>query len=92
MVFALLNSFWQCQKTDEKIGSKKVFHGGLLTEGVGLQQFGQCPYGNKTFEKGASLQKSFNTEYTITKSDNQTLAMVILSQSFHPKTFKFVSR
>ena len=49
MVIVLLKSFWQCQKTDEKIGSKKVFHGGLLTEGVGLQQFEQCPYGNKTF-------------------------------------------
>ena len=51
MVFALLNSFCQCQcqKTDEKIGSKKVFHGGCLTEEVGLKQFGQCPYGNKTF-------------------------------------------
>ena len=52
MVFALSNSFWQCRKNrwkDEKIGSKKVCHGGRLTDGVGLKQFGRCPYGNITF-------------------------------------------
>ena len=56
MVCALFSSFWQFQKTDEKIGSKIsaprcTFDRG----GGGLKLFGQCPYGTTHFKKGLPL-------------------------------------
>ena len=42
MVCALFSSFWQCQTTDEKIGSKKCSRRPVRQVG-GLKLFGQCP-------------------------------------------------
>ena len=57
MVFALFSSFWQCQKQIKKMGSKKVLHGARLTEGWGSKAIWAMPYGNNTFQNGASLSK-----------------------------------
>ena len=56
MVCSLFSSFLRCKKADEKKGPKKVLHSARLIEGggqgeVGLKLFGQCPYGNNTFQK-----------------------------------------
>ena len=51
MVCALFSSFWQCQKRNDKIGSKRIFHGARLKEGGGSKAI--CP--TNTFQKGATL-------------------------------------
>ena len=39
----------------KKKGLKKVLHGACLAEGGRPKLSGQCPFGNITFQKGASL-------------------------------------
>ena len=50
-----LAHFGKVKKTMKKIGSEKVLHDACLKEGRrDLELFGQWPYGNNTFQKGAS--------------------------------------
>ena len=60
MVFALFCSFGNNKKKMTKIVFEKVLQAPSCTfdrRGEGLKLFGQCPYGNNTFQKGASLRE-----------------------------------
>ena len=60
MVCALFSSVRQCQKMDGalhwfEIGSEKSALRCLFGRGGGQKLFGQCPFGNNTFQKGLPL-------------------------------------
>ena len=76
---ALFSSFWQCQR---KCSTVPVWQ--KRGEVGGLKLFRQCPYGNNTFHKGASVKvilQGVNTMYIRSQTKLWMLVVAIYSKT-----------